>query len=30
MSKYKKGTKLWYEREAPEDEFLKWYQTQDH
>lgn len=29
MSKYKKGTKLWYEREAPEDEFLKWYQTQD-
>lgn len=29
MSKYKKGTKLWYEREASEDEFLKWYQTQD-
>lgn len=29
MSKYKKGTKLWYEREAPEEEFLKWYKTQD-
>lgn len=29
MSKYKKGTKLWYEREAPEKEFLKWYKTQD-
>lgn len=29
MSKYKKDTKLWYEREAPEKEFLKWYRTQD-
>lgn len=29
MSKYKKGTKLWYEREAPEKDFLKWYKDQD-
>lgn len=29
MSKYKKGTKLWYEREASEKEFLKWYKEQD-
>lgn len=29
MSKYQKGTKLWYEREASEDEFLKWYHEQD-
>lgn len=29
MSKYEKGSKLWYEREASEDEFLKWYHKQD-
>lgn len=29
MSQYPKGSKLWYEREAPETEFLKWYQQQD-
>lgn len=29
MSKYPKGSKLWYEREASEKEFLKWYRTQD-
>lgn len=29
MSKYKKGTKLWYEREANEQTFLDWYHSQD-
>lgn len=29
MSKYTKGSKLWYEREASEEEFLNWYKTQD-